>query len=153
MEKIQINTVPVTIRVMEVGGKKMTLSVFNQIQRLGFFNEDIDISEDERKEMFLGWVSYKGSKFVIFVFDGCLKKDEYTYAIPNVSIKISLRKEKERLVGYIRIYGENDRLTISQKLKVEALEKEWNNESVWAAEENRMYGELCTPESQIFIAI
>jgi hypothetical protein len=78
MEKVQTNisTIPVTIKVIEVGNKKMTISVFNQIPLSDFFYSI-------HKDTFLGWVSYKNEQFVLFTKDGILLKD-LVYEIPNM---------------------------------------------------------------------
>lgn len=78
MEKVQTNisTIPVTIKVIEVGNKKMTISVFNQIPLSDFFYSI-------HKDTFLGWVSYKDAQFVLFTKDGILLKD-LVYEIPNM---------------------------------------------------------------------
>lgn len=54
MENLSIKTIPVTIRVLEVGGKRLTLSVFKQIPH-GWppFGKS-----EEFDKSFLGWVSY-----------------------------------------------------------------------------------------------
>jgi hypothetical protein len=152
MEKIQINTVPVTIRVMEVGGKRMTLSVFNQIRNGDFFDDDT-ISEAERKEAFLGWVSYKGDKYVIFAISGCLKKDKYTHQYVDASIRRALSDSKDRLKHYVVIYGEENSLTKSESARVERLTKEVKDDIDFVDSYNKKYMELCTDESQIFISI
>ena len=48
-EDITISTVPVSIKVVEVGNKKMTISVFNQIP-----GKDFSYSEQQR------WVYWMG---------------------------------------------------------------------------------------------
>lgn len=70
--KITITTIPVTIKVVEVGGKKLTLSVFRQIPRSPFFHYK---TEDERRNSFLGWVKHEGYKYVVFHRDGILLRD------------------------------------------------------------------------------
>lgn len=88
MEKVQTNisTIPITIKVIEVGNKKMTISVFNQIPFNDFYYS--------YKDTFLGWVSYKEGQYVLFTKDGILLKD-LVYEIPN-SIKYEYKRQKER---------------------------------------------------------
>jgi len=93
MEKISIQTVPVTIRVMEVGGKRMTLSVFNQIQNGDFFSEEI--ADENRDACYIGWVSHKGEKYILFNVNGSLKKDKFEYQRTDKSLKS--RVESARL--------------------------------------------------------
>jgi hypothetical protein len=64
--KITITTIPVTIKVMEVGGKKLTLSVFKQIPSSGF--------DENNDDSFLGWVKHDIGKFILFHRDGVLLK-------------------------------------------------------------------------------
>jgi hypothetical protein len=70
--KITITTIPVTIKVMEVGGKKLTLSVFKQIPIGAFLQRK---SEEEIKASFLGWIKYDGVKHILFHQNGILLKE------------------------------------------------------------------------------
>jgi hypothetical protein len=77
MEKqnIIISTMPVTIKIMEVGGKKMTMSVFKQIPECHFYRGDAD----SQKESFLGWVFIeKYGRFFVFSIDNILYKWKIT---------------------------------------------------------------------------
>ena len=62
--KITITTIPVTIKIMEVGGRKLTLSVFRQIPTSEF--------DENNEESFLGWIKNDGFKFILFHRDGIL---------------------------------------------------------------------------------
>lgn len=76
-QEIVIQTVPVTIKVIEVGGKKMTISVFNQIPsnaRFWIVSPDY-ILEDA----FIGWVKHNGNQFILFSEFGIL----YKYGVPE----------------------------------------------------------------------
>lgn len=69
-QAITISTVPVTIRVIEVGGKKMTQSVFNQIPNKNFGM----LTESEQSESYIGWVKHNGFKFILLHFEGVLAR-------------------------------------------------------------------------------
>lgn len=90
MEKVQTNisTIPVTIKVIEVGNKKMTISVFNQIPQSDFFYSI-------HKDTFLGWVKYKDEQFLLFTKDGILLKD-LVYTIPK-GVQYNYERQKEAL--------------------------------------------------------
>lgn len=71
MENLQIQTVKVEIKVILVGGKKMTKAVFNQIQEERIYPEDLE-NEDN---IILGYVKYTGyNGMIVWVSNGELRK-------------------------------------------------------------------------------
>lgn len=68
---VTISTIPVEIKVITVGGKRLTLSVFNQIPDSDNFL--LDMNEEERIQSYLGWVD-RDFPFVLFTVDGVLLK-------------------------------------------------------------------------------
>lgn len=151
-KSLSINTVPVTIRVVEVGGKRMSLSVFKQIQEDYFFSDDYDGAAN-----FLGWVDYSGYKYVLFSFKGNLMKDKFEVESisrsTNIELKLATegvereRKEEMRYAGgsgYSLIRAE-------ERLKI-AIEKHLK-EKDFCDRSNKPYYDLMTPETQVFISI
>ncbi|WP_076596669.1 hypothetical protein [Chryseobacterium sp. RU33C] len=68
-EVIHISTIPVTIKVIQVGEKKLSVSVFNQIPiDDAFFTK---LSSDERINCFIGWVE-RETKYILYSLDGIL---------------------------------------------------------------------------------
>lgn len=156
-DKIMITTVPVTIRVIEVGGKKMTVSVFTQIQRGDFFDENI--SHEERQKMFLGWVAHKGEKYIVFHCDGVLKKDMYTHKrvddfflkdYTNSRRTYLERKNLAGKPGYSHITQEK---VEEARGKFELDEAAYNTEKEYVSALNAAYLEYLQQDKQIFIAI
>ena len=78
-----LTTLTVSINVMQVGNKNMTLSVFNQIQSK-------DISNCNGVVKLFGYVYYKGKYVYIYVYNGNIHK--YTshwqlqYDVPQIFI-------------------------------------------------------------------
>ncbi len=68
-ESIHISTVPVTIKIIQVGGKKLTASVFNQIPIDDSFYTKLN--NEERLDCFIGWVE-RDSKYILYSLDGIL---------------------------------------------------------------------------------
>lgn len=68
-KSIQISTIPVTIKIIQVGGKKLTVSVFNQIPIDDTFYTKM--SNEERLVSFIGWVE-RDSKYILYSLDGIL---------------------------------------------------------------------------------
>lgn len=135
MEKIEISTVAVRIRVIEVGGKKMTISVFGQIQDDYFFDEDV--SDEDRIKGYLGWVSHKEKKYVLFYRDGGLFRDEFEYNKVNPSLLYALR-----------------RANISQrKNEIDSAMAAINKDQEKCDALNKPYLDLFTNENQIYISI
>jgi len=77
MEKqnITISTVPVTIRVVAVGGKKMTLSVFKQIPFAKFL--ETGLTFDEIEESYLGYIKYDNDCYILYYRGNILYKSLY----------------------------------------------------------------------------
>jgi len=94
-QDIIISTVPVTIKVIEVGGKKMTKAVFDQIQE-GEWKDFFPIDNRDKflEHNFLGWVSTKEGHTVIYTKDGCLYKYRdtalYSFFTPQNQIFIAI---------------------------------------------------------------
>lgn len=96
MEKqnIIISTMPVTIKVMEVGGKKMTMSVFKQIPEMHFIRNGTN--REQRQASFLGWVKIPNvGYFFVFTVDSVLYKwrwENYKSVIEKIgSIKNNIK--------------------------------------------------------------
>lgn len=147
MEKISIQTVPVTIRVMEVGGKRMTLAVFNQIQADDFFGEEI--TDEDRESSFIGWVSHKDEKYILFHLYGNLKKDLYEHQKVGQYTKICYENRKNSLEAAKRVGAETQR----QVDEFEKAKKDYDDEVAYCFKVNKQYVERFTDETQIFIAI
>jgi len=98
-ETLSIKTVPVTIRVIEVSGKKMTLSVFNQIQ-YDFFPWDI-YRHFDTNEIFIGWVQHKDDKYILFQINGQLLKEKFEF---NTLSPESNKKYFDLFTGESQIY-------------------------------------------------
>lgn len=163
MEKITISTVPVRIRVIEVGGKRMTISVFNQIQEYYFFDPETD-DEHLRKE-FLGWVSYKEKQYILFYRDGTLCKDCFEKEYSDTEIWRLFKRRKEELDGLKTLLANSmarnkngvftsieENINQAQMAFIAAA-KERDEDHARVNEYNSIYQEWLKPESQIFIAI
>lgn len=85
-QKITINTLPVTIKVIEVGGKKMTISVLKQIPYSPFLITGL--GEDELNSSYLGWVKNNDEKFILFFRDNVLLK----YRVPEGFTDYEIKK-------------------------------------------------------------
>lgn len=135
MEKVQTNisTIPVTIKVIEVGNKKMTISVFNQIPLKDFFYTIY-------KDTFLGWVSYKEEQFVLFTKDGILLKD-LVYKIPK---GVQYNYERQRgLFQQGRVDADDDYEYTDAMEKYEKAKKYIET----------TYNDLLSNKNQIYIAV
>lgn len=148
MEKISIQTVPVTIRVMEVGGKRMTLAVFNQIQAGDFFSEEI--TDEDREKFFIGWVSHKGEKYILFHLDGNLKKDLFEFQRVGEYTKVCYENRKASL-EIAKKRGEY--VSPRQQEDFDKAKKDYDNEFEYCRTLNKQYMDAFTDETQIFIAI
>lgn len=155
MEKISIQTVPVTIRVMEVGGKRMTLAVFNQIQSGDFFSEEI--SDEEREKFFIGWVSHKGEKYIVFHENGNLKKDKHVRLTIEYAFQHDLKMARERFEYMMKLpenaHGRSEPYFSLTKENYERARSEYKREADFCREWNSKYENFFTDETQIFIAI
>lgn len=146
-KSLEIKTVPVTIRVVEVGGKRMSLSVFKQIQDDYFFSDEYD-----GVAIFLGWVDYGGNKHILFSYNGNLMKD--TFEIEHVSsfTELQLKAATEHATIARKCgYAGWDKDAVENRLKV-AIEKHLS-EKQFCELCNRPYYDLMTPETQVFISI
>ena len=151
MEKITISTVPVTIRVMEVGGKRMTLAVFNQIRSGDFFSEEM--TDEDRDSSFLGWVSHKEERFILFHICGHLKKDKYEYQRIDRKIKESFVMASRNLDAWEPMKDKNPEQFNAVKIAFEKALKEKNEEAEFCHNYNEGYTKRFADETQIFIAI
>ena len=91
MEKqnVTISTLPVTIKIVEVAGKRMTLSVFKQIPKMDFILSNQD-AEQRAKSVF-GWTCIpRLGDYFIFGVDGILYKwfIKYPSLLHDKAIKI-----------------------------------------------------------------
>lgn len=170
MEKqnIIISTMPVTIKIMEVGGKKMTMSVFKQIPHGEFFIRQAgkalyrDSTKEEREASFLGWIKIEGSRFeppvkyFLFSIDGTLYKwkpsrfNDYEYQI-NVR-----NNEINNAQGALK------RLTVQEEIdyQLQKIEKaknelsEYEHKRLLAIELNKeIYNYMENDKNQIYISI
>lgn len=144
MEKqnIIISTVPVTIKVMEVGCKKMTMSVFKQIPEYEFYVLE---NSEIRKSSFLGWVCIeKYGKFFIFSLSGIL----YKWKIRDYAAE--RREDNKYIAGLKREMVFKDSENINRlKLEIEDFEKLMHETSMEESETNS----YLTPQNQIYISI
>lgn len=149
-DKIIISTVPVTIRVIEVGGKRMTLSVFNQIQDSFFFEDGI--TEDEKIKTFLGWVDHKDKKYILFHRDGTLKKDRFD---PEVAESFLFRAYRNRMETYNKAVRDNwGELSLDRyKKEMDDAKIKYEESKSHAESWNKMYSVWLKDEYQIFISI
>lgn len=151
MEKISIQTVPVTIRVMEVGGKRMTLAVFNQIQNGDFFSEEI--ADEDREACYIGWVSHKGEKYILFHIGGNLKKDKFEYRRTDKSLKIRLENERRNFEYWEKHSDRHpDKFEAADNALIKA-KAEYDEDFIFCKELNNAYLQRFVDEAQIFIAI
>lgn len=92
MENLKIATIPITIRVIEVNNKKMTISVFNQIISKDIVGSEI-INDNNFEKHLLGWVSRSDNKekALIYSINGCLYKDVFWIGYMTADFK----EEKE----------------------------------------------------------
>jgi len=66
---LSIRTTQVEIKVVKVGGSKMTLSVFNQIQEEPIFDKELNL-----KGEILGYIVKKNENYCLYVKDSELRK-------------------------------------------------------------------------------
>ena len=130
--QLNIQTVPVKIKILEVDGKKMTLAVFRQIPEISKSEmedsiDDIDV---------IGWVSH-GDKSLILSWDGILykstfKQEEYQKTFKEINYNLG-KKISNYEAQILR-----ERLVDNQR---------------WYKEDLFFYKEFFDPEKQIYIAI
>jgi hypothetical protein len=68
----------VTINQVSIGKKKLTKSIFNQIESQDCFNQSLDFIGN----VIIGYVKDKDSRYLVWVFEGKLRKTnlkEYYY--------------------------------------------------------------------------
>ncbi|MDP1814009.1 MAG: hypothetical protein Q8K92_06130 [Leadbetterella sp.] len=132
-EDITISTVPVSIRVVEVGNKKMTISVFNQIPVNGFLYS-------EQKNGFIGWISYKGTKYILYILDSILLKDK-VHSIKQELVFDYLPVMRDRNSNRYNEDGEWEEDQIIEKYN--KAKKDFENR----------YNDVLKNENQIYIAV
>jgi hypothetical protein len=71
LNEVTISTLPIEIKVMTVGGKRLTLSVFNQIPERNDFL--FCMTNEKRLTSYLGWVD-KEVPFVLYNIESVLLK-------------------------------------------------------------------------------
>lgn len=78
MENISIKEVPISIKIIEINNKKMTISVFNQIPSYSEF-EFRKILDGDLSKSFLGWVFREKDreKSILFIHNNSLCKVSY----------------------------------------------------------------------------
>ena len=91
-QKVAINTLPITIRVVEVGGKRMTKAVFNQIPDYEFI--DFNTGEPYEGMESFGWVKVGENKSIIFVYENILYKDTYERQYLDSSLRTNVNRYK-----------------------------------------------------------
>lgn len=146
MEDLKIKTVSVEIKVITVGGKKMTKAVYNQIQEEMITLYDIEIS----KCSILGYVNEpNGCKWLLWVNIGELRKmriDSKYEDIINVEIETCKTNEVSFVLrDYIRVHNLGNGL-LKDNITKEKLEKLKRLKSVAIAIWNTLEG------GQIYIA-
>ena len=132
-EKIAISTLPISVKIVEVGGKKLTISVFNQIPSFGF------PSQSPEEIIHLGWVRYKDEKYLLYANKGILKK--HRVIIREVEDWDDFY-EKKRYRGYGGYDGEE-----------ESLREEYDEKKLKREEDIKKYTPLLQYENQIYIGI
>lgn len=132
-EDITISTVPVSIKVVEVGNKKMTISVFNQIPEEDFFY-------DKHKEEFIGWVNHKETKYILYIHENILVKDEVHY------IQRGIHYDYEQLMKGNYSYRSNEDKEEKSKEIIEKYDKAENDFK-------KRYMDVLKNENQIYIAV
>ena len=75
-ESIHISTIPVTINVIQVGEKKLSAAVFNQIPIDDAFYSKLIYAE--RAFCFIGWVE-RDSKYIFYSLDDILLRLKVNY--------------------------------------------------------------------------
>lgn len=73
-KKLELKTQSIEIKVISVGGKKMTKAVFNQIQEEIPFDKAYNFTGDNC----LGYVVIGPNKYILWTIDGELRKTNYT---------------------------------------------------------------------------
>ena len=154
MEHLSITTIPVTIKVLEVGGKRLTLSVFRQIPEDFFFGDDI--SDEQRAAWYLGWVDYNG-KWLLFSRDGILVKDRFDFKRENIVISgrySHSKKNIERMrADPTYMDGKWGNLLADNERRHNEIYEEWRTGEEKRMAWNKQYQILMTNDKQIYIAI
>jgi hypothetical protein len=74
MSEYNINPLNVTIKEVSLGNKKLTKSIFNQIEPESCFDENIDFIG----ENIIGYVKDKNDRFLLWIKSGKLRKSKLT---------------------------------------------------------------------------
>jgi hypothetical protein len=144
-KKVFIKTAPVNIKVVEVGGKKMTLSVFNQIPEEYYY--ELYKNKDSDNIIYLGWVGIKDGrdliKYYLYSFHGILKKAKADFTIANYRDKSDAESYSKYLPenGYY-LNDKNQELAIAFRDRILKSILEYD-----------LYKQLTAPEHQIYISI
>lgn len=134
-EKIAISTLPVSVKIIEVGGKKLTVSVFNQIPSFGFS------SQSTEEIIHLGWVKYKDEKYLLYAHKDILKKHK---------VRISELENWEDFYENKRYRGYDGYEEYDDK---ESLREEYDAKKLKREEDINKYTPLLQYENQIYIGI
>lgn len=102
MNKVTISTLPVTIKVIQVAGKRMTLSVFHQIPNRIFLDDEIAwLYDDILAEEYLGWVKYNGISYILFQRYGILWKHAFINEVPNARDRFAILEINRKYENYV----------------------------------------------------
>ncbi len=74
MSEYNLNPLNLTIKEVSIGSKKLTKSIFNQIEPESCFDENIDFVG----ENIIGYIKDKNDRFLLWVKDGKLRKSRLT---------------------------------------------------------------------------
>lgn len=141
-QKIEIDTLPVTIRVVEVGGKRMTKAVFNQIPE-GEFIDSFDTHEPHEGTHYLGWVNTGKEKAIIFTYENVLYKDSYQQASVEKVVETEYINNKK--------YKNSTNETL-KNIYIEA-KKEYDRDYELCQQWNDAYKKYLQDAQQLYIAI
>jgi hypothetical protein len=92
MNTIILNPLNVTINQVSLGKKKLTKSIFNHVEFADCFDKDINF----RGESIIGYVKDKGSRYLLWVTEGKIRKTGLTkYQDLRSAIEFSSLKNTE----------------------------------------------------------
>jgi hypothetical protein len=74
MSEYNLNPLNVTIKEVSIGNKKLTKSIFNQIEPESCFDENLDFTG----ENIIGYVKDKNDRFLLWVKNGKLRRSKLT---------------------------------------------------------------------------
>ncbi|MGE8425616.1 MAG: hypothetical protein ACN6PI_22465 [Sphingobacterium siyangense] len=90
----------VTINQVSIGNKKLTKTIFNQIEFRDFFDENIDFIGDS----IIGYVKDKDNRFLLWVKEGKLRKTNLNkYYLLRYDPGISKIQETEWFLNKVRL--------------------------------------------------